>query len=60
MNQIDSIAIELIEAKIEGLNHTISKYQGNENIGVRIAAQGKIIMLNELMKEIIKTYQRLK
>jgi hypothetical protein len=34
------------------LEATIKKYQGDENIGVRIQAQSKIVMLEQLIKDI--------
>ena len=42
----------VINAQIERCKSTISRFQGDENAGVRIQAQSKIIMLEEIKKEI--------
>jgi hypothetical protein len=52
MKEEDSISVSLIKSKIGSLEATIKKYQGDENIGVRIQAQSKIVMLEQLIKDI--------
>jgi hypothetical protein len=59
MKDEDSVAVSLIKNKIESLECTIKTYQGDENIGVRIQAQSKIVMLEGIIKDIEHTSKRL-
>jgi hypothetical protein len=59
MSEEDSIAITIIKANIERCEATISKHKDPEDVGVRIAARGKIIMLESIIKDIIYTSKRL-
>ena len=59
MKDDDRIAISVIKSKIESCQCTIERYQGDENIGVRIQAQSKIIMLEDIIKEIEHTSKRM-
>jgi DNA/RNA endonuclease YhcR with UshA esterase domain len=52
MKYEDSIAVSILKGKIVSLEGTIKRYQGDENIGVRIQAQSKIVMLEQLIKDI--------
>lgn len=58
MEDDDSIAVMLIKMQIERCELTIKNYPGEENIGVRISAQGKKIMLEDLIKDINYTRKR--
>lgn len=44
--------ISLIESRIERCEHTIASNPGVDNIGVRISAQGKILLLREIIRDI--------
>lgn len=59
MSNEDSIAVSILKGKIVALEATIKKYQGDENIGVRIQAQSKIVMLEQLIKDIEYTSKRI-
>jgi hypothetical protein len=59
MKDEDSISVSIIKSKIEALEATIKKYQGEENIGVRIQAQSKIVMLKGIIDDIEHTSKRL-
>jgi hypothetical protein len=55
----ESIAIGIIRHRIERCQHTIESHPGDENIGVRISAMAKIVMLQEIIKDIEYAVKRL-
>jgi hypothetical protein len=56
----ESIAIEIIRNRIKRSEQTIQNHQGDENVGVRIQAQAKIVMLEEIIRDIEHAIKRLK